>query len=151
MLRQYRDVQNVQRVLALVQKDPAHRSCVYINNVVAGLRRFRRIVLFLRRVLHPYKGVFLLRAPRHLRQLLRARAGITVENEIVIGRCDRAQRELLIAGHGTLFRKRWKTDSYVIPSASPAMAVRKISNRPSLSCSSVWISWAMRGAAGPRK
>src|SRR5207344_268116 len=97
---------------------------------------FRRIMLFLRRVLHPYKCFLLLRAPRHLRQLLCARAGITVENEIVVGRGDRAQRDLLIAwpliagrrttcsgiacltlgrlgiaGHGAVLRKRWNTDS----------------------------------------
>ena len=60
-------------------------------------RRFRRVMLLLRRVLHPHKSFLLLLAPRHLRQLLRARAGITVENEIIVGRGDRAQGDLLIA------------------------------------------------------
>ena len=109
MLRQQRDIKDVKFLACTVQIQAAGGITFKANNLMAGVGMLRRVVVFLRLILHADKLLLLLRRPWHLRHFLLARAAINLEQKLVV-RVLHGTKCYLSGNHYDL-RKRWNTAS----------------------------------------
>jgi len=109
MLGKYGDIGDVYGFGQTGHVKTAHRFFIMADDVVRGPGKLRVIVALLRLKLHANKGRFLLIAPGHKREFLRARAGVNPQKKRSVGGFNRAQRDSAVFVHDLRTRRLAKT------------------------------------------
>ncbi len=105
ILRQDRDVENVEPISSTGEINASHRQAIQADKIVVGLRILRRIMLLLGIELHSDKGLFLFGTPGDLRQLGRPGAGVDRQEKAVVVLRDWPKRDFFAGDHDGCLRR----------------------------------------------
>src|SRR5215469_3425517 len=95
MVWQQRDVNDPDFLTATIHVEPPRRCALHLDDRILRIRIIPPIIGVLRGELHVDKSAFLLVAPWHPRQFLRARTGIDRAQKLFVLRCYGPQPEEL--------------------------------------------------------